>query len=178
MPFSYFSFNQIIPLVPSIIILVLAVVFFRKNNIKLSLFLLFIGAFGVGCFIALLDPYLHTWDELFHALVAKNIMNNPFQPVLYKNPIFNYDYKLWTDNHIWLHKQPLFLWQIALSMKFFGINEFSVRLPSVIMHAIILIFIYRIGKISLNSKIGFYGALFFSLTYYPLELISGKYCNT
>ncbi|MFA4852743.1 MAG: glycosyltransferase family 39 protein [Bacteroidales bacterium] len=137
--------------------------------------LLFFGAFGLGCFIALLDPYLHIWDESYHALVAKNLMDNPFYPVLYKIPVLNYDYTLWTDNYIWLHKQPLFLWQIALSMKIFGINEFSVRLPSVIMHAIIPIFIYRIGKISLNNKIGFYGALFFSLSYFPLELISGVY---
>jgi len=176
MPFPYFTLNQIIPLISGIIVLGLAIVFFRKNNIKISLVSLFSGAFCIGCFTALLDPYLHIWDEQYHALVAKNLIDNPLYPVLYKNPVLDYDYKLWSDNYIWLHKQPLFLWQIALSMKIFGINEFSVRLPSIIMHAIIPIFIYRIGKISLNNKIGFFAALFFSLAYYPLELISGKYC--
>jgi len=35
--------------------------------------------------------------------------------------------------------------------------------------------IYRIGKISYNSSVGFYGALFFSVSYYLLELVAGKY---
>lgn len=171
-----FSNNQLILFLPSIILLGLSIVLFRKDKIKISIVMLFSGAFALGCFMALLDPYLHIWDEQYHALVAKNLIDHPFFPMLYKIPVLNYDYTLWTDNYIWLHKQPLFLWQIALSMKLFGINEFSVRLPSIILHAIIPIFIYRIGKISLESKIGFYGALFFAIAYYPLELISGKYC--
>jgi 4-amino-4-deoxy-L-arabinose transferase-like glycosyltransferase len=175
MPFSYFSFSQIIPLIIAIVLLTLAIVFFQKEKIKTSLVLIFLGAFAIGCFMALLDPFLHIWDEQYHALVAKNMMDNPFFPVLFKNPVLDYDYQVWTDNYVWLHKQPLFLWQIALSMKIFGVNEFSVRLPSIIMHAIIPLFIYRIGKISLDSKTGFFGALIFSLAYYPLELISGKY---
>lgn len=177
MPFQYFSLNQIIPLIPSLLFLGLAVFFFKKDKIKLSLILLFLGAFGIGCFIALLDPYLHTWDEQIHALVAKNMLENPFTPILIKNPILGYDYRIWIDNHIWLHKQPLFLWQIAIFFKIFGINEFSLRLPSIIMHAIIPIFIYRIGSISIDKKIGFYGGLFFAFAYYPLELISGKYAT-
>lgn len=177
MLFEYFSLNQIIPLISSIVVLCLSVVFFKRNKNTLSIIFLFIGAFGLGCFMALLDPYIHTWDELFHALVSKNMIVNPFYPVLYKNTVLEYDYKIWTDNNIWLHKQPLFLWQIALSMKIFGVNEFSLRLPSIILHAILPLLIYRIGKISLNNKIGFYGALFFLCSYYPLELISGKYCN-
>ena len=175
MYFQGFSINQLLPLVPTIIAFGFSVFFFRKNKIKISLVMLFLGAFGTGCFMALLDPYLHVWDEQYHALVAKNLMDNPFFPVLYKNPILDYDYRVWTDNYVWLHKQPLFLWQMALSMKLFGVNEFSVRLPSIMMHAIIPLFIYRIGKISLNSKTGFLGGLLFSVAYFPLELISGKY---
>ncbi|MDQ3142021.1 MAG: glycosyltransferase family 39 protein [Bacteroidota bacterium] len=104
-------------------------------------------------------------------------MNNPLKPTLFATPILDYDYRNWTGNYIWLHKQPLFLWQIALSLKFFGINELSVRIPSIILHALATIMIYRIGKISINSTIGFYGALFFTVAYYPLELIAGKYAT-
>lgn len=173
----YFSFDQIILLFPSIILLGVSVVLFRKQKTKASLILLFFASLCIACFIALLDPYLHVWDEQYHALVAKNMMDNIFYPLLYKYPILDFDYKLWTDNHIWLHKQPLFLWQMAISMKIFGVNEFTVRLPSVILHAIIPLFVYRIGKISLNNKIGFYAAIFFALAYYPLELVAGKNCT-
>ncbi|MEO6901826.1 MAG: glycosyltransferase family 39 protein [Bacteroidia bacterium] len=62
-----------------------------------------------------------------------------------------------------------------MSLKAFGINEFSVRIPSIILHAIITFFIYRIGKIVSNKNVGYYGALFFSVAYYPLELIAGRY---
>lgn len=141
----------------------------------MSLLLLVLGSFGLGLFVSILDPFLNTWDELYHALVAKNMLVNPLKPVLYKTPILNYEIEVWTDNHIWLHKQPLFLWNIALSLKLFGVNELAVRVPSIIMHSIIPLFIFRIGNISLTRKIGFYAALLFSVAFYPLELVSGKY---
>jgi 4-amino-4-deoxy-L-arabinose transferase len=166
---------QFVFLVSGILLIITAVTLFYKNRVKASLIFLLMGAFGLGCFMALLDPFLNTWDELYHAMVAKNLMDNPLFPILYKTTVLKYDYTIWTDNYIWLHKQPLFLWQMALSMKIFGVNEFAVRLPGIVMHAIIPIFIYRIGAISLNRETGFLAALFFSLAYYPLELLSGKY---
>lgn len=166
---------QLIVLFPSIFLLIIAASLFFNDRVKASLIVLFIGVFGLGCYMALLDPFLNTWDELYHAMVAKNMMNSPFFPVLYKNTILDYDFTIWTDNYIWLHKQPLFLWQMALSMKIFGVNEFAIRIPGIVMHAIIPIFIYRIGVISMNREAGFCAALFFSLAYYPLELVSGRY---
>jgi len=46
------------------------------------------GALGVRIFAAMLDPFLNTWDEQFHALVAKNMMANPFKPMLYAESHF------------------------------------------------------------------------------------------
>jgi 4-amino-4-deoxy-L-arabinose transferase len=37
--------------------------------------------------------------------------------------------------------------------------------------------VYRIGKISYSNTVGFYGALFFAVAYYLLELIAGKYAT-
>jgi len=139
------------------------------------LLFLVIGNIGLGVFISMLDPFLNTWDELYHAMVAKNLMNNPLFPVLYKTPVLSYNIAVWTDNYIWLHKQPFFLWNIALSLKLFGITELAVRIPSIILHSIIPLLIFRIGKISLTQKVGFYAAVLFSVAYYPLELVSGKY---
>lgn len=174
---SYFTYNQIIPFFISVVILCASIISFHLNKHKISLYLLFIGSLTLGYFIANLDPYLMIWDEQYHALVAKNMLTNPFKPMLFNTPVLPYDHTIWADNHIWLHKQPLFLWQIAASLKLFGINEMAVRIPSILMHAIIPIFIYRIGCIIQNKTIGFYGGLFFCVCYYPLESVAGRYCT-
>jgi len=76
-------------------------------------------------------PYLGQWDEAYHALVAKNLTEHPLTPTLYDEPLQDYDYREWRGNHIWLHKPPLPLWMMAISIRLFGDGELSVRLPSV-----------------------------------------------
>ncbi len=140
---------------------------------RLSLFLLFIAGIFLCSAMAMLDPFLNIWDEQFHALVSKNLLSNPFKPSLFKTPLIPFDPHNWIGNHIWLHKQPLFLWQMAISLKLFGINEFAVRLPSVLMMSILPLLIFRIGKISLNQRIGFYGSLLFCTAFYVHEMLTG-----
>jgi len=174
MPFEYFSTEQITPLIISGIILLVSIAIFKRQQ-SLSLVLLFIGTIGIGYFIVNLDHFLILWDEQYHALVAKNLSKSPLNPTLYSEPLLDFDYKNWTANHVWLHKQPLFLWQMALSIKLFGTTELAIRIPSIIMHAIIPLFIYRIGKITLNKRTAYYGALLFAVAYFPIELVAGRY---
>jgi len=174
MLYSYFETEQTIQLIISGIFFSTSVITFSRYRI-LSLSLLFIGTIVLGYFVANLDPFLNLWDEQYHALVAKNLISHPLTPRLYNEPLLHYNYKIWTDNYIWLHKQPLFLWQMALSIKVFGLNALAVRIPSIIMHAIIPLLIYRIGSITNNKTSGYFGALFFATAYFPLELIVGGY---
>ena len=95
--------------------------------------------------------------------------------MLYVNPVLDYDYKLWCCNHIWLNKQPLFLWQMALSMKVFGINEFGLRFPSALLGAIQVLLVYRIGSIALSRRVGYIAAFLFALNHFNLELTSGSF---
>ncbi len=170
-----FSNEQIVVLAIGILLLVNSYFFFFKGQKTWGLLLLVLGTLGLGFFMAMLDPFLFHWDEQYHALVAKNLAINPLKPVLIQHSLGGLDYHIWTYNHVWLHKQPLFLWQMALSIKLFGTNEIAVRLPSIIMHAIVPLFIYRIGKIAVNANVGYYGALFSAVASFPLELISGFY---
>lgn len=148
--------------------------FFRGKE-KVGLALLFIGAFILRFVMISFDPYLHDWDERFHALVAKNMMDNPFVPMLRVHPVIPYDYKAWCCNHIWVHKQPLFMWQMALSMKLFGVNEVAMRLPSAILGALGTLLVYRVGMLWLKEKgVAYLAALFWALSYYQLELTSGR----
>ena len=129
---------------------------FQRNKVNASLFFLILSSLTAGFFISTLDPFLHIWDEQYHALVAKNLTGNWLKPTLFSSPILEYNFRNWTENYIWLHKQPLFLWQIALSIKFFGINELAVRIPSIILHTLTTIIIFRLGSIIKNISTGQY----------------------
>jgi 4-amino-4-deoxy-L-arabinose transferase-like glycosyltransferase len=171
--YDAFSHNQIFPLAISLCFLVPSLVLFFLKKHKISVLLLVIGTVAMAMFFANLNPFLNVWDEQFHALVAKNMMDNPFKPMLYENPILPYNYQHWHNNHIWVHKQPWFLWQMAFSYKVFGVNVLASRIPSAILYGIIPFFIYRIGKISLDVKAAYFGAFLFAFCMYPLELVAG-----
>ena len=66
---------------------------------------------------------LHPWDERFHVLVAKNLLDHPLTPTLYRVPALDYDARDWTANHVWLHKPPGALWLMAGSMGIFGVHR-------------------------------------------------------
>lgn len=84
------------------------------------------------------------------------------------------DYDRWDRYHIWLHKQPLFLWQIALSFKIFGVSEFALRLPNVVLGTILVLITYRSGKLLVNKQVGYVSGLLMISTIYLLELIAGR----
>lgn len=136
--------------------------FHSKNNFRLSIILLIIGGLVLRIYAAS-DFYLHQWDESFHALVSKNLIHHPFLFTLYDNPVLPYDYKSWTTNHIWLHKPPLPLWAMASSIWIFGVNEFAVRFPSVILSAIRIWLTYEIARYFFNRRIAFLSSFLFSI---------------
>ena len=151
--------------------------YFFLQKQKLSLILLLLGGFSLRMFFGFLEPYFYIWDEQFHALVAKNMANDPLHPMLYKNALFNSDTFSWIGSHTWLHKQPLFLWQMALSIKIFGANAIAARLPSIIMSTIVIWFIYRIGSILLTKRTGYFAAIIFACSHFSLELVAGGYAT-
>ena len=159
------------------LLIVLSIISFQFKKDKIALGILFLGALFIGVFVAKLDPFINLWDEQFHALVAKNFISHPFKPILIEEPIFKINHPHWTNVNIWLHKQPLFLWQMALSIKLFGETELGVRFPSVLMHALMVFFIFRIGVCFVSRKVGFYAALFFTCSYFPLEYLTGFYAT-
>jgi 4-amino-4-deoxy-L-arabinose transferase-like glycosyltransferase len=118
--------------------------------------------FGTG--FALMDPFLHPWDEQFHALVAKNMAEHPFRPTLMEGDCIQHNYKIWTLNEVWLHKQPLFLWQMAASIKLFGANYFAVRIPSIFLHAATTLFVFAIAKRSLSYFFAVLAAVLFGFS--------------
>lgn len=168
-----FSSAQLNLLLCALLLLLLSLFFYQKGKIRLALALLFIGALALRIFMILLDPFLNDWDERYHALVAKNMITHPFTPMLWANPVLEYNYQAWCCNHIWLHKQPFFLWQMALSMKLFGVSEWAMRLPSALMSALQVLILYRIGRNFGHRTLGYLAGFLFALSYFQLEQTSG-----
>lgn len=98
----------------------------------------------------------------------------PFVPKLHtdnpvpRNPFY------WTDSEIWLHKQPVFLWQMALSIKLLGSSLLAVRLPSIIMQLVMSWLIFRIARnLGEPSTVSLIAASFFLASRYMIEMSVG-----
>lgn len=144
-----------------------------NKKIVLLYIILFVVSLVIRLYMINQDKFLNPWDEQYHAMVAKNMMTHPLEPMLYSDSVLSYDYKNWNRNHIWVHKQPLFLWQSALSMKIFGANEFAMRLASAILSALLVLVVFRIGIIISGILTGFIAALLMMTNQFHLMQISG-----
>jgi len=151
----------------------LSVFLFLKKKNAISVIFLLISGFILRFVVAGLDPFLQTWDEEFHALVAKNMMHDFLKPVLIQHPLLEFDYRDWTANHLWIHKQPWFLWQISLFFKLFGVSELVLRMPTVIMFSLLIPVIYRIGRLITTERIAWYGAFIYAYSFYFVNYVSG-----
>jgi 4-amino-4-deoxy-L-arabinose transferase len=89
---------------------------------------------------------LTRWDEVFHAVVAQNVLKHPFEPTLVDVPYLPHDANKWGETHIWLHKPILPFWQIAVSFALLGVTTFALRLPSVLLSTGAAWLTYLIGK--------------------------------
>jgi len=150
---------------------------FANKKITLALFLLFCGGFVLRLWMAFIDPFINMWDEQFHAMVARNMMQHPFTPMLYEHPALSCQVGDFTKEHFWVHKPPLFLWQIALAMKIFGTKYWVVRIPSVVLTSLCIPVIFRMGKLLSNEITGYFAALLFAVVCLQINVVSG-FINT
>ena len=112
-------------------------------------------------------------DECCHALVAKNLLKHPFKPTLIETPYLPYAETAWGENHVWLHKPILPLWQIALSYLFLGINTFALRFPSAILSTLAAGLTYLIGKHLLSDRAACIAAATQAFSWFIMQLTHG-----
>ena len=146
---------------------------YKKENYRKGLYFILLGGLLLRIFTSM-DFYLHEWDERFHALVAKNLIAHPFKPMLYSVPLLEYDYKNWAGNHIWVHKQPVPLYSMALSMLILGKNAIALRVPSILLSTISIYATFKIGKILAGAKVGMLAAFLFSINGLIIESTAGR----
>jgi 4-amino-4-deoxy-L-arabinose transferase-like glycosyltransferase len=120
--------------------------------------------------------YLNEWDERYHALVAKNIAsdNSFLAPKLYAYPVLDFPPENWSKSHIWMHKQPLTTWIMALSIKALGVTTTAVRVPSILMAGFSVLLVFLIGRKLFNEAIGIIAACFMSIHGFTNLLSTGK----
>jgi 4-amino-4-deoxy-L-arabinose transferase len=128
--------------------------FLFNSKPKYWLLFAFISSILIKLSYAYALPYLGLWDEQYHAVVAKNMMEDPFNPRLFlESPVFT-NPDNWTYYTTWIHKQPFFLWCISLSYKFFGVNVIALRVPSILISSSLVYPLYMISIKSLNKLCG------------------------
>lgn len=120
----------------------------------------------IGIFIRILGVSfldLGQWDERFHANVAKNFLNHPFEPYLIDDGLFDLESENWAQTDVWLAKPPIALWTITAGIFLFGPNELGLRFFSLIFSVICILLSYRIGKKLYNEKIGLMTGFFYAI---------------
>jgi 4-amino-4-deoxy-L-arabinose transferase-like glycosyltransferase len=120
------------------------------------------------------DTYLHEFDERYHALVAKHLIEHPLKPTLYENPVEPYDHKDWINNHIWLSKPPIPLWLMAGSLKVFGLNEIAVRIPALILATLAALLVFLIARKFCSEKYAVLAASMFAFHGMMTDLCTGR----
>ncbi|MFT7449607.1 MAG: 4-amino-4-deoxy-L-arabinose transferase-like glycosyltransferase, partial [Patescibacteria group bacterium] len=147
--------------------------FHKKDKHNLALGLIILCGVIIRIFVSA-DGFLHEWDEQFHALVAKHLTYHHLIPTLYENPVLPYDFTNWSENHVWLHKQPLALWGMALGLKLFGLNEWAIRIPTIIISCLGIWLTYNICKNLFDKKTAWFAAFLHAIHGYIVELTGGR----
>jgi 4-amino-4-deoxy-L-arabinose transferase-like glycosyltransferase len=116
------------------------------------LFFLWLAVYGVAIFLA--PPLLDDADSV-HAEAAREIL-------------IRHD---WVTLHIngirYLEKAPLLYWMMAGSFRFFGVHDWSARLPLALGVLALMFSVYFIGKRAFGERAGFYAAMATSLAFGP-----------
>jgi len=120
------------------------------------------------------DLFLHPWDERYHALVAKHMAEHPLRPTLYEQPLLPFDLRNWRANHVWLHKPPLALWLMAASLRLFGVNDWALRLPSLLLSALSILLTYDLGRRLFGAGTGLIAAGLHAIHGYLIALAAGR----
>jgi hypothetical protein len=118
-------------------------------------------------------PAIKPLDEVFHAIVARNFLKHPLTPTLVDQPFLSYDRDDWLANHIWLHKPPMAMWQIALSYSLIGVGTLGLRLPSAILSTLAAWLTYLIGMRLLDRKAAIIAAALQAFNPVILMLVHG-----
>lgn len=124
------------------------------KKIRIQILIVIIGILIFSSFNGLV--HLFDWDENNFAEISREMI------------VTNNYWDLKIDFNNFYEKPPFFFWLQALSMKIFGINEFSARFPNTIAGILTLLLIFITGKKYYNEKFGLIWVLSYVGSFLPL----------
>ncbi len=127
----------------------------RKQVMQFPTQLLLV-AIGALLFIPFIGTvHLFDWDEINFAESAREML-------------LTHNYRMVQINfQPFYEKPPLFIWLQALSMSYFGVNEFAARLPNAICGIITMLAVFNVGRYVFKSQLGILWALMFACSILP-----------
>jgi dolichyl-phosphate-mannose-protein mannosyltransferase len=153
-------------------ICLLAAVFIRQRPLVRLVLI------AVAALLIRVDPSrqwpLHPWDERLHAVVAKHLVDHPLKPTLYERPVLPVNPRDWNENHVWLHKPPLTMWLMAMSMWTFGVSAIAMRLPSILLSTSGVVLVFLTGRRLFGERVGLLAAGFQAVNGLLVGLASGR----
>lgn len=173
MPFPHYTAAQLLHLSAGLALVLGAIVAHTRGRCTWALGLITLGALVLRSFAIQLDPYLGFWDEAYHAAVARHMVQAPLTPMLYSVGAMPLSGQ-WTETTLWLHKPPLFLWQMAVSIGLIGPEPWAVRLPSALWTTALVPVTYSMARlITGNTTIAFMAAALTACAFFYQEIVSG-----
>ncbi|MEZ4757592.1 MAG: glycosyltransferase family 39 protein [Flavobacteriales bacterium] len=170
---SYFDPSAQLAIALACLLSVLGLVLWHRSQERTALGLVLLAALTLRLMAIQLDPFLNIWDECVHAVVARNMVEHPFTPMLFTDTELGLDHKEWTLNNVWLHKQPFFLWMISLSLRVLGYSVFALRLPSALFTTALVFFTYRLARSMHDKDTAFHAAFLMAWSHWFLILCLG-----
>lgn len=125
----------------------------RLLQFPTQLFLIVIGALLFLPYLG--SVHLFDWDEINFAESAREML-------------LTHNWRLVQINfQPFYEKPPLFIWLQALSMKYWGVNEFAARLPNAICGMVTMVVVFNAGRSVFKSQMGVLWALLFACSMLP-----------
>lgn len=116
----------------------------------------FLMCFGALLFFPMLgEVHLFDWDEINFAESAREmLLTNNWRVVQINFEPFH-------------EKPPFFIWLQALSMQYWGVNEYAARFPNAVCGIITMLVVWKIGRNLYGGRFGVYWALLFACSILP-----------
>jgi 4-amino-4-deoxy-L-arabinose transferase-like glycosyltransferase len=125
----------------------------RLSGFPTWLFLILIGLLVFVPFLG--NVHLFDWDEVNFAESAREML-------------LTHNYRMVQINfQPFYEKPPFFIWLQALSMSYFGVNEFAARFPNALIGIATLITVYNTGKRYFDANFGIWWAMLFTCSILP-----------
>lgn len=141
------------------------------------------GALALICAYALIrlapglgHASIWNWDEAFHQVVTHSVLQHPFRPTLYDDPLHPLvDLRMWWGFNVWLHKPPAPFWFGALMMRFTGVTPLALRLGSLLGETAMACCIYYLGFALTRRWAAFAAAIAFLSLPFGWIMTQGRY---